>query len=142
MFRAWSGKETTGSRSICPLGLKDPSSCGEGRGQSRAGAGPSKAGPSCLGLRTVSPPCRRCRAEADRGERWQQEGPVLPTSHQGRGLGIREDLAQEGPGEALPFRKRRGTAEGFSGEPSPCGPAGSSQLLAQHTSCHQPKWDW
>ena len=39
---------------ICPLGLKDPSSCGEGHVQGRAGAGPYK-GPSCLGLREVLP---------------------------------------------------------------------------------------
>lgn len=38
----------------CPLGLKDPSSCGEGHVQGRAGAGPYK-GPSCLGLREVLP---------------------------------------------------------------------------------------
>ena len=44
----------TESMGICPLGLKDPSSCGEGHGQGRAGAGPYK-GPSCLGLKEVLP---------------------------------------------------------------------------------------
>ena len=63
----------TESTGICPLGLKDPSSCGEGHGQGRAGAGPYK-GPSCLGLKEVLPFWWGLRKEATGGEMDNERG--------------------------------------------------------------------
>lgn len=87
VLRMWSRREVTGSRGTCPLGPKDSSSCREGHGKSRAGVGPSKLGPSCLGLRTALTPWQG--AGSDNGE-------VLssPLPHQGKRLGVKEEFAQ------------------------------------------------
>ena len=72
----------TESMGICPLGLKDPSSCGEGHGQGRAGAGPYK-GPSCLGLKEVLPFWWGLRKEATGGGMDNERALTCPHLNQG-----------------------------------------------------------
>lgn len=76
------GLGLTDSMGICPLGPKDPSSCGEGHDQGRAGAGPYK-GPSCLGLREVLPSRWGLGKEAKGGEMDNERDPTCPCLSQG-----------------------------------------------------------